>query len=1047
MRFSIKKKGDIPSHFSLSFSQTMDRFIRVEGPEAKRAKLALFKEIVGACVPETVATECLSAVQGDLERAINMYYNNVGSALNPIRIEDDDLVIPSASSSSPPQQISRIVHPTFLGSISCLGSLTTKLSAAANELYMDTMLNCTFSIKPPSGSLSVYPNTPPELVEILHGSGFVRFSLPSNRSEIGRLPAPLAAAIVPLVKLGLADVSLSVGFPGCAGLNLSPGASVPIRVDVSLLPPAMNSNNLQGFSSSADDMKMERVHQCWSTVLSHMNVIHNTPSGTTSTVTPDQEEPSVPEVEDLGQESEMSEEMSKLVAEYAKSDLALMTPPSDIFPTELKSYQCQALFWMASREYPVELGGLPQLVRDRCRFTNMSPESGSQEYTLPASWTEIKTASDKQLFYKEGRFQEERPLPEVECRGGILADEMGLGKTVMTLSLISLDLIARSNNNIFAQNNSSSSGGLIKGGTLVVVHLSLLRQWVNELLRHCPQLTYSEFHGADRSFDPKSLASVDVVFTTYGTTAVNSENGQSSLLKIAWRRIVLDEAHSIRTRSTKMGKAVARLTAERRWCLTGTPLQNSIADIYPLVAWLRVSPWKSYAYFKKEILDVPSEVGCVNAQNMLKPLMIRRTKSMKGNDENPLVLLPSRKNKIVRIELSPEEKDFYRALFWKTKLEFDKFEKSNAVMFNITHVLQLIVRLRQALCHPILCRSALATDLIEAGTQNSVSSLDELLDKFITKAAPNASSEFFQNAIEDLKRVGIENLECPICLSEPCQFPIMTPCGHTMCRKCVMGRLRGECPICRTVFTNGEIQNINHLVRGEASFDPTVICPPLSSKLRVLMDYLSRDLNKGRRVIVFSQFVSFIEIIAKVFEAKKIPFRTFHGGHTTVQRDSAVDWLTNADLSKDDKSFLGHLSEHVIEVSDDEDDGTVEGEKTQGRVLLVSLKAGGTGLNLVAANVVYLTDLWWNGAIEEQAFNRVHRIAQTKKTLTYKFVCHDTIDERILDLQATKRDMTSDVLGDKDLSAPGTGNVDRTRKLTLEDIRQLFKPQQGSFLT
>ena len=1015
----------------------MDKYVRVEGPEAKRAKVTMFKEIVGKSVSERVALDCLNASQGNLERAINMYYNNVGSRDNPIQLEDegetDDQDVDTVNES-------RLMECLFLGSISCTGSLTTKLAAGVNELYMDQMLNCSFSIKSPPGSINAYPDTPPELVDILHGSGFVRFSLPSNRSEIGRLPAPFASAIVPLVKLGLAEVTLSVGFPGCAGQNMNPGASVPIRVDVAVTPVAMKTATPQGFASSAEDVKMERVSACWANLLSAMNF--NVNSGAAlelvAEVTPP-EPAALPDAGENGEEeSAMTEEMNKLVAEYAKQDLPQIRPPATLFPTNLKDYQAQALFWMASREYPRELGGIPSWICQEKRIQDGNDDT----YILPPSWTEITTSSGTTLYFKDGLFQQEKPPPQVECRGGILADEMGLGKTVMTLSLISLDLLT--------PQRITPMTSMINGGTLIILHLSLLRQWVGELKRHCPALTFSEFHGADRSFDPKSLASVDVVFSTYGTVSVNSENGQSPLLKVAWRRIVLDEAHSIRTRSTKMGKAVARLTAERRWCLTGTPLQNSIVDIFPLVAWLRVSPWKSFAFFKREIMDKPEE-GMLNAQKMLKPLMIRRTKAMKGSDGQPLVALPPRRNKTVQIELCPEEKDFYRALFWKTKLEFDKFEKSNAVMFNITHVLQLIVRLRQALCHPILCRSALAVPeaLIEPPQTNGVESLDALLQKFIA-SSKSSTNEYYANAIEDLRKIGIENLECPICLQEPCQFPVMTPCGHTMCRKCVMSRLRGECPICRTVFSNGDIQNITHLsAAAETSKEGAIVCPPLSSKLRVLLDYLARDLKKGRRVIVFSQFVSFIEIISKVFQAKRVPHRTLHGGHNTNQRDAAVEWLASADLSGSDITYIDDLPEHVINVSDNEDErnDTPQSERSQGRVLLVSLKAGGVGLNLVAANVVYLTDLWWNGAIEEQAFNRVHRIAQTKKTITYKFVCHETIDERILDLQATKRDMTADVLGDKDVNvAPGSVG-DRSRKLTLEDIRQLFKPQQGSFLT
>lgn len=1005
--------------------------------DAKRVKLSMFKEFVGP-VSDAVALDCLNQSSGDLERAVNIFFNNSESVANPIDLEEP----------------SRVTECTCIGSFNCSGSLTTKLAATSNELYMNSDLNCSFSIKPPS---MAFPNTPPELVEVLHGSAFVRFSLPKqNSSEIGRLPAPIAAAVCPLVILGLAEISLSVGFPGCAGLTMNPGSTVPLRVSVAITPKAKRSSLVT--SSAFEDVMIEKIHACWSVVLEAMGfAVANRSISTLAT-----EKVSSVEDTDESEESasapEMSEEMKRilLVAEYAKADLPTLKPPQDMFPTELKGYQAQALFWMASREYPIELnGGLPACIREQVLIvgTGLTTKNILMENdSLPPAWTAVSTPTGE-LFYNEGFFQTQRPPPFVECRGGILADEMGLGKTVMTLALISLDLLLPKQTNFQLLGSNRS----IEGGTLVIVHLSLLKQWIGELKRHCPLLTFLEFHGADRSFDPHRLASVHVVFSTYATATVNAENGSSPLMKINWRRVVLDEAHTIRTRSTKMSKAVARLVAQRRWCLTGTPLQNSVEDIYPLVAWLRVYPWRSYAHFKKEVLnklEASDSAGLLNVQSMLKPIMIRRTKASKGSDGRPLVQLPPRMNKIVRIDMAPEERDFYRALFWRTKLEFDKFEKSNAVMFNITHVLQLIVRLRQALCHPILCRTAALGDCESIPNSNGVESLDDLLEKFMQKtASPSSSSSFLANTIEELKRIGINNIECPVCLSEPCQFPIMTPCGHTLCRKCVMSRLRGECPICRFVFKNADIQNINHLSHNQPVTESPekTVCPPLSSKLKALLDYLARDMKKGRKVIVFSQFVSFLEIIARVFIAKKIPHRMLHGAHSTNQREAAIEWLNSADLASESKEWIDNLGENFLQVSDDEDDqNEFHSQQTstlQGRVLLVSLKAGGVGLNLVAANVVYLTDLWWNPATEEQAFQRVHRIGQSKKTLTYKFVCQNTIDECILHLQNTKSDMSSDILGDMQVGAGSeskTGSSDKSRKLTLEDIRQMFKPQNGS---
>ena len=109
-----------------------------------------------------------------------------------------------------------------------------------------------------------------------------------------------------------------------------------------------------------------------------------------------------------------------------------------------------------------------------------------------------------------------------------------------------------------------------------------------------------------------------------------------------------------------------------------------------------------------------------------------------------------------------------------------------------------------------------------------------------------------------------------------------------------------------------------------------------------------------------------------------------------------------------------------------------------GRVLLVSLKAGGVGLNLVAASVVYLMDLWWNPAVEDQALQRVHRIGQKKKVRAYRIAVQNSMDERILDLQTKKSEIINGAMGEGTIDENSTAG----KKLSLEDLKNLFKPRQ-----
>merc|ERR1711981_1314390 len=108
-------------------------------------------------------------------------------------------------------------------------------------------------------------------------------------------------------------------------------------------------------------------------------------------------------------------------------------------------------------------------------------------------------------------------------------------------------------------------------------------------------------------------------------------------------------------------------------------------------------------------------------------------------------------------------------------------------------------------------------------------------------------------------------------------------------------------------------------------------------------------------------------------------------------------------------------------------------EDAKGKVLLVSLRAGGVGLNLVRASRLYLLDLWWNPAVEEQAIQRVHRIGQTSEVHVYKFVVNDSIDEDLLELHRAKSQLLEDAL-------QAGSRREAATKLTLEDLKRLFSP-------
>jgi SNF2 family DNA or RNA helicase len=166
----------------------------------------------------------------------------------------------------------------------------------------------------------------------------------------------------------------------------------------------------------------------------------------------------------------------------------------------------------------------------------------------------------------------------------------------------------------------------------------------------------------------------------------------------------------------------------------------------------------------------------------------------------------------------------------------------------------------------------------------------------------------------------------------------------------------------------------------------------MSSKVRLLLESLERSIEQGHRALVFSQWTSFLDLIEPPLRERGVSFGRIDG--STGDRDSVMREFQRPDGPS---------------------------------VLLLSLKAGGVGLNLTAADHVYILDPWWNPAVEDQAADRAYRIGQVNPVLVHRLVARDTVEERVLSLQAQKRDLLS--------AAVGEGQV---AGLTVQDIRDLL---------
>lgn len=203
-----------------------------------------------------------------------------------------------------------------------------------------------------------------------------------------------------------------------------------------------------------------------------------------------------------------------------------------------------------------------------------------------------------------------RPDP---LRGGIFADEMGLGKTLTLLSLIAFDkksqmgvskkwrtdrkVVTLEKRRMRESENESESSSPEKGfrtnATLVVCPPSVMSTWITQLEEHTVPgaLKTYMYYGERRTDDPFDLNRYDLVLTTYGILAGEHCMPKMPAKNMYWRRIVLDEAHTIKNFNALQSLAVSKLNAQCRWAVTGTPIQSGCIDLFSIMVFLRFQPF------------------------------------------------------------------------------------------------------------------------------------------------------------------------------------------------------------------------------------------------------------------------------------------------------------------------------------------------------------------------------------------------------------------------------------------------------------------------
>jgi len=443
----------------------------------------------------------------------------------------------------------------------------------------------------------------------------------------------------------------------------------------------------------------------------------------------------------------------------------------------------------------------------------------------------------------------------------------------------------------------------------------------------------------------------------------------SVLHSLCWWRIVLDEAHFIKTRSSQTANAAFSLIGVNRWCLSGTPLQNRVGEFYSLVRFLRLNPMayyycrakgcdcasmhyqihagicqgcghggiQHYSHFNKYILNPIQRDGYSGdgrkamfllKNEVLDKALLRRTKETKAADME----LPPRLVQIKPVRLHPVEEDFYSALYTQTKSSFDDYVDSGTLLNNYAHIFDLLIRMRQSVDHPYL----------------------------VIHSKKNTEARARSRESTNLE-IANGSADCDLCHEPPTDRVLSTCCGAAYCRSCVLEYMATSnsmaasaslsCPSCRGAFSidlqaSADIEDdaalaisstpkesigsslgmpslkeLPHVATGSILRRINLADFATSSKIEALTRELvmMRQTSPGSKAIVFSQFVNMLDLIRwrlhsdPYLEDIGLGCKALHGGMNVKARDATL------------KAFR---------------------EDNNCRVLLMSLKAGGVALNL-----------------------------------------------------------------------------------------------------
>ncbi|KAF7729861.1 hypothetical protein EC973_003595 [Apophysomyces ossiformis] len=564
---------------------------------------------------------------------------------------------------------------------------------------------------------------------------------------------------------------------------------------------------------------------------------------------------------------------------------------------------------------------------------------------------------------------------------GILADEMGLGKTLQTIGFIA---------HLKAMN--------VSGPYLIVTPLSTLANWVNEFKRFTPDIPVLLYHGTkeerqhmiNRKMPKKKETAFEfpIIVTSYEIVM----NDRKHLQRYNWKYIVVDEGHRIKNLNCKLIRELKSYSSANRLLLTGTPLQNNLAELWSLLNFLLPDIFDDLELFQSwfDFSDIHQKSGqdrimkeeeedsiISSLHTILRPFLLRRLKTDVEHS------LPKKKEYLLHAPLTQAQKSLYDAIIkrdlrdYLIKRKTKTLDEENKEADETAH--QSIKDKRKSE------RSLKSTSYKETSDREFFAGLkkggkaetDIITDNTNITAGINHQ---VKDAIKQVNGLHLQNIVMQ--LRKVCNHPFLF-----------------DWPI--DPKTNSLVLN-NELAAQ-------------SGKVLLLDRLLTALFDRGHKVLVFSQMTKMLDILEDWATALKgWPICRLDGSVSQESRRQQIEQFN--DPNSDVKLFL------------------------------LSTRAGGLGINLTAADTVVIFDSDWNPQMDLQAQDRVHRIGQTKPVLIYRFVAANTVEAKILERATAKRRLEKLVIHKGKFKNPVTSmspSAKREQENTVRELAEILASEDG----